>query len=81
MGISGYALRGDAVCHMNDFSHKKATVIGPLRALTSSSRDQVLSLAQQAFIGQHLAKDSPFNRKIDNFMEIETIENLAISSI
>lgn len=45
MGISGYALRGDAVCYINDFTHKKATVIGPIRAATSSSRDQVLSLA------------------------------------
>ena len=23
MGVSGYALRGDAVCFMNDFSHKR----------------------------------------------------------
>ena len=81
MGISGYALKGDAVCYMNDFVHKKATVIGPLQCDTSSSRHHVLSLAQQAFVGKHLAKDYPFNRKIDNFMEIETIENLAISSI
>lgn len=46
MGISGYALRGDAVCFINEFAHKQATLIGPLRASTSSSRQQVLSLVQ-----------------------------------
>ena len=46
MGISGYALHGDAVCFINDFAHKKATVIGPLQSNTSSSRHQVLTLAQ-----------------------------------
>ena len=28
-----------------------------------------------------LAKNFPYNRKIDNFLEIETIENFVISSI
>ena len=28
-----------------------------------------------------LAKNYPYNRKIDNFLEIETIENFVISSI
>ena len=45
MGISGFALRGDAVCIINDFQHKKNTVIGPLRALTSSSRGEILTQA------------------------------------
>lgn len=56
MGISGYAMRGDAVCYINDFTHKKQTTIGPLFCNTSSSRHQVLSLVQQAFVGQLLAK-------------------------
>jgi len=41
----------------------------------------VLTTAQQAFIGHHLASKSPFNKKIDNFLELESIENLLISSI
>ena len=81
MGVSGYALQGDAVCFINDFAHKKATLIGPMVANTSSSRDQVLTLHQQAFIGNILAKEFPFNRKIDNFLELERIDNLAICSI
>ena len=56
-------------------------MIGPLIAQVSSSRDQVLSLAQQAFIGKQMAAKYPFNRKIDNFMEIEIIDNMVISSI
>ena len=81
MGVSGYALQGDAVCYINDFMHKKATTIGPIIADTSSSRDQVLTLPQQAFIGKILAKDFPFNRKIDNFLELDRIENMTITSI
>ena len=81
MGISGYALRGDAVCFINNFSHKNQTVIGPIHAQTSSSRHQVLTLAQQSFIGHLLAKQSPYNRKIDNFLELDSIENMAICSI
>lgn len=32
MGISGFALRGDAVCFVNDYTNKVNQVIGPLRA-------------------------------------------------
>ena len=41
----------------------------------------MLSLAQQAFVGNLLATKFPFNKKIDNFMELEAIDNLVISSI
>ena len=81
MGISGYALQGDAVCFVNNFAHKKETALGDIYANTSTSRHQVLTLPQQAFIGQLLAKQNPFNRKIDNFLELDSIENLAICSI
>ena len=46
MGVSGFALRGDAVCFINDFAHKKATVIGPIVPTVSSSGPQVLNLAE-----------------------------------
>mmetsp|Transcript_39018 Transcript_39018/g.51050 ORF Transcript_39018/g.51050 Transcript_39018/m.51050 type:complete len:82 (+) Transcript_39018:2248-2493(+) len=81
MGVSGYALRGDAVCFINNFAHKRQSIIGPIVAQTSSSRHQVLSLAQQAFIGHLLAKKFPYNRKIDNFLELDNIDNMAICSI
>ncbi len=81
MGISGYALRGDAVCFINNFQDKINSVIEPLRATTSSSRGEILTPAQQAFIGPLLSHKYPYDRKIDNFMELETIENLVISSI
>ena len=32
-------------------------------------------------MGQLLAEGFPYNKKIDNFLELETIENFAISSI
>ena len=41
----------------------------------------MLTFPQQAFIGKILAKEYPFNRKIDNFLELDRIENMAISSI
>ena len=81
MGITGYALRGDAVCYINDFIYKQETTLGDLVAQTSSSRNHILTPAQQAFVGHILAKDSPYNRKIDNFCETETIENLVIGSL
>ena len=56
-------------------------MIGPIVAQTSSSHHHVLTLAQQAFIGDILAKKSPYNRKIDNFLELEQIDNMAICSI
>lgn len=71
MGVTGYALRGDAVCFINNFSHKQSSTIGPIVAQTSSSRHCVLSLEKQAFIGNLLAKNYPYNRKIDNFLEID----------
>ena len=46
MGISGYALKGDAVCFINDFGTKLSTAIGPIIPQTSSSRHKVFSLAQ-----------------------------------
>lgn len=46
MGVSGFALTGDAVCYINDFAHKKATVIGPIVPDVSSSRQQILSLPE-----------------------------------
>lgn len=81
MGISGYALQGDAVCYINNFSSKKDATYGEIYAQTSTSRHQVLTMPQQAFIGHLLAKKYPYNRKIDNFVELETIENLVICSI
>ena len=81
MGITGYALKGDAVCFLNNFPIKRAQTIGPLHAQSSSSRGEVLSLLQQAFVGHLLAEGFPYNKKIDNFLELETIENFAISSI
>jgi len=81
MGVSGYALRGDAVCFINNFEHKSANTMSALVAQTSSSRHQVLSLAQQAFIGHILAEKYPFNKKVDNFLELEQIENMVICSI
>ena len=41
----------------------------------------MLSLAQQAFIGKILGRNNPYNRKIDNFLEVDHIENFVISSI
>lgn len=41
----------------------------------------MLSLAQQAFIGRILGRSNPYNRKIDNFLEVDSIENFVISSI
>ena len=38
MGISGYALRGDAVCYVNDFEHKIGDGVAPLIGQTSTSR-------------------------------------------
>ena len=55
--------------------------MGPLVSQVSSSRHQVLSLAQQAFIGRILGRSNPYNRKIDNFLEVDSIENFVISSI
>ena len=46
-------------------------MVGPIIANTSSSRHHVLSLDQQAFIGHILAKKYPYNRKIDNFLELD----------
>ena len=48
MGISGYALQRDAVCFVNDFIHKTATMTGPPVAQLASSGATVLSPAQQA---------------------------------
>jgi len=55
MGISAYALRGDAVCFINNFADKMNNVIGPLCATTTSSRGEILTPAQQAFIGPLLS--------------------------
>ena len=52
-----------------------------MKPQTSSSRDNVLTLAQQAFIGSILARKYPYNKKIDNFLELETINNIVCSSI
>ena len=41
----------------------------------------MLTQAQQAFIGSLLAKDYPYNKKIDNFLELEHIENMVICSL
>ena len=82
MGISGYALKGNAVCFINDFALKsESDDLDLMKAQTSSSRDKVLTLAQQAFIGKILARKYPYNKKIDNFMELETIHNIVCSSI
>ncbi len=53
----------------------------PIVASTSTSRHCALSIAQQAFLGKHLAVKHPYNKKIDNFLELEAIENLVITSI
>lgn len=41
----------------------------------------MLTLEQQAFIGHILAEKFPYNKKLDNFLEIEHIDNMAICSI
>ena len=82
MGISGYALKGNAVCFINDFALKcEKNDPDLMKACVSSSRDKVLSIVQQAFVGNILARKYPYNKKIDNFLEIETINNLVCSSI
>ena len=81
MGISGFALRSDAVCYINDYAYKRNTVIGPIRAHTSSCADRCLSLEEQETQGREMCKHDPFDRKIDNFIEVETIDNLVICSI
>ena len=35
----------------------------------------------QAFLGKYFAEEYPYNMKIDNFAEVEEIENLMISSL
>jgi hypothetical protein len=48
---------------------------------TFSLGKKQLSLLGQYFIGDQLAADYPYNNKIDNFIELETIENCVFTSI
>ena len=81
MGITGYCLEADAIALVNDFQAQQADTTNEIIGKVTAYGQACFNEIAQCFLSMKLAKDSPFNPKIDNFVEKENIENFLISSI
>jgi len=81
MGVTGFCMQNDAIGMLNDFQAKQEDKTRKLIPRITSLRQNHFNVLAQSFIGHRLAEHQPFNPKIDNFLEIEDIENFVISSI
>ena len=81
MGITGYCLKADAIAMINDFSTKQEDTTTEIIGRITSYRQSCFNEVAQSFLGLRLAEKYPFNPKIDNFLELENIESVVISSI
>lgn len=79
MGVNGFAYHTNSV---NYFSYCKG-ILGQRKFFSSlyCCGTNVLPFASQKEIGQKLGADFPFNSKADNFLALDQINNLAITSI
>lgn len=81
MGITGYCLKADAIAFINDFASKEEDVTTEIIGRVTSFGQNCFSEVAQCFLSMRLAADYPFNPKIDNFLELENIDNVVTTSI
>ena len=81
MGITGFCLKEDAIALVNDFQTQQADTTNEIIGKVTAYGQVLFNEIAQCFLSMKLAKDSPYNSKIDNFIELENIENFLISSI
>ena len=66
---------------INDFMSKEADVTTEIIGRVTSHGNLCFNEVAQCFLSAKLAEKYPFNPKIDNFLELESIDNVVITSI
>ena len=81
MGITGFVKKFDAICYINRLQDKQKDISKPPLANCFCLGKVPLTFFGQLMLGKGITASSPYFHKIDNFSEVNEIENAVYLSM